>query len=107
MTPLAVELIMIITSSERTAGVNQAVAPSMAPSTAPASKPSRILFIASSLRYSEHEPVERSHRGSLLSFTTAVTHLFTLVPGIDRKQRAHQQIHCYQQDSDLVAIVEA
>src|SRR5271168_2993447 len=94
MRPLIVEPITIITIPERTAGVNQAVPPSMAPSTAPSSNPSKTLFILSSTL-------------CLPFFTTHSRIPLTLSVQKQQNEHTHRQVRQNQQDKEAVAAVKA
>src|ERR1700730_17008919 len=92
--PLSVEPKMIPTSWARTAGVNQAVPPSMAPSKAPIKSPSNTLFIA-------------FLRGilSLLFLTTDPKNPLGLSMHEKQNKDSHRQVGCNQQDKEAIASV--
>src|SRR4029077_19283272 len=90
--PLSVEPKMIPTNWARTAGVNQAVPPSIAPSKAPIKSPSNTLFIAFLRRIL-----------SLLFLTTDPKNPLVLPMHEKQNQGAHHQVGCNQQDKEPVA----
>src|SRR6185295_6988443 len=68
--PFIVDPKMIPTISERAAGVNHAVPPSIAPRTAPTNNPSNTLFIASPPRCVHGTPAWCESRGLLARIFT-------------------------------------